>query len=258
MPAPVNKFKQALQGARPLFGCWLSLADAGAAEMIGTAGFDWVLIDAEHAPNDIRSIRAQLIALQSSASAVIVRVPVGETWLIKQVLDVGAQTVMVPMVESAAQARDLVRACTYPPKGNRGVGAGSARASRFGEVSDYIASADDQICLLVQVETRAGIAALDEILALEGVDGVFIGPSDLSTDMGFKGDIMAPQVQETIRDALGRIAAAGKSPGIMSLGEATPAYLAAGAGFIAVAVDVTLLVKAARATAAKWQDRPNP
>lgn len=253
MPVPVNTFKQALAAGETLFGCWLSLADAGAAEMIGTTGFDWVLIDGEHTPNDIRSIRDQLIALHSSDSHAIVRVPVGETWLIKQVLDVGAQTVMVPMVESAEQVRELVRACTYPPEGNRGVGAIAARASRFGAITDYITTADAQICLLVQVESRAGIAALDEILAVDGVDGVFIGPADLSTDMGFAGNVDAPEVQDTIRDALGRIVAAGKAPGIMSLGDGTPPYLAAGAQFVAVAVDVVMLTSTARAVSAKWK-----
>jgi 4-hydroxy-2-oxoheptanedioate aldolase len=253
MSAPINTFKKAMAAGETQYGCWLSMADAGAAEMIGTTGFDWVLIDGEHSPNDIRSIRDQLIALQASNAHTMVRVPMGETWLIKQVLDVGAQTVMVPMVESAEQARELVRACTYPPGGKRGVGATAARATQFGAISDYIATADAQICLLVQVESRAGIAALDEILTVEGVDGVFIGPSDLSTDMGFSGNVDAPEVQDTIRDALGRIAAAGKAPGIMSLGEGTPAYVDAGAQFIAVAIDVLLLVKAARATVAKWK-----
>lgn len=252
MPAPINKFKRALADGETLFGCWLSLADAGAAEIVGTTGFDWLLIDAEHSPNDIRSIHSQLIALQSSPSQVLVRVPIGETWLIKQVLDVGAQTVLVPMVESAEQARELVRACTYPPTGKRGVGATAARASGFGSYSDYIPTADAQICLLIQVENRAGIAALDEILAVEGIDGVFIGPSDLSTDMGYAGNADAPEVQDTIRDALGRIAASGKTPGIMSLGDKTPAYLEAGARFVAVAIDIMLLVKAARDTAGKW------
>ncbi len=253
MPAPINMFKRALAGDKPLFGCWLSLADAGAAEIVGSTGFDWVLIDGEHAPNDIRSIRAQLSALQNSPSPALVRVPVGETWLIKQVLDVGAQTIMVPMVESAEQARELVRACSYPPTGTRGVGAAAARATRFGAIRDYVSTADDQICLLVQVESRAGIAALDEILAVDGVDGVFIGPADLSTDMGFMANVDAPEVQDTIRDALERIAAAGKAPGIMSLGDKTPVYLDAGAKFLAVGIDVVLLVKGARDMVAKWQ-----
>jgi len=252
MPAPINTFKRDLAGGKTQFGCWLSLADAAAAEMVGTAGFDWLVIDGEHAPNDIRSIRDQLSALQGSNSHSVVRVPVGETWLIKQVLDAGAQTVLVPMVESGEQARELVRACTYPPNGVRGVGATSARASRFGAIGDYLTTADDQICLLVQVENRAGIAALDDILAVEGIDGVFIGPADLSSDMGFAGNPDAPEVQATIRDALGRISAAGKAPGIMSLGDKTTTYQKAGARFMAVAIDVLLLVGAARDTAAKW------
>jgi 4-hydroxy-2-oxoheptanedioate aldolase len=253
MPAPINTLKKALGAGETLFGCWLSLADAGAAEIMGTTGFDWLLIDGEHAPNDIRSIRAQLTALQSSASPTVVRVPIGETWVIKQVLDAGAQTILVPMVESAEQARELVRACTYPPTGTRGVGASSARASHFGAISDYITTADDQICLLIQVESRAGIAALDEILAVDGIDGVFIGPADLAADMGFLGNSDAPEVQETILDALGRIAASDKAAGIMSLGNDTATYVKAGARFIAIGIDVLLMVKTARSLAAKWK-----
>lgn len=252
MPAPVNTLKQRLAAGETTFGCWLSFAEANVAEMMGTAGFDWLVIDGEHAPNDIRSIRDQLMALNGSSSSVAVRVPIGETWMIKQVLDAGAQTVMVPMVESADQARDLVRACTYPPTGTRGVGASSTRSSRFSGIADYIKTADEQICLIVQVESRAGIAALDDILAVDGIDGVFIGPADLASDMGYSGDATVPEVYETIIDAIQRIAASGKAPGIMSLGDGTQAYLDVGARFLAVGIDVLLLVKNARQTAAKW------
>ncbi len=259
MPAPINILKRKLAAGDQLFGCWLSLASGPAAEMIGSAGFDWLVIDGEHAPYDISTIRDQLIALESSPSHAIVRVPIGETWVIKQVLDVGAQSIVVPMVESADQARELVRACQYPPTGTRGVGATSARASRFSTIGDYTTTADDQICLLVQVENRAGIAALDEILAVEGIDGVFIGPADLAADMGHLGNPMAPQVQATIHDTLGRIRAAGKAPGIMSLGDDTQTYLDAGAQFVAIGIDILLLVDTARQTAARWinpgQDR---
>lgn len=252
MPAPTNILKQRLAAGETTFGCWLSFAEGNVAEMMGTAGFDWLLIDGEHAPNDIRSIRDQLIALHGSPSSIAVRVPIGETWVIKQVLDAGAQTVMVPMVESADQAREMVRACRYPPSGIRGVGAASTRASRFSDIPDYIKTADAQICLIVQVESRAGMAALDDILAVDGIDGVFIGPADLASDMGHAGDSTVPEVQDTIMDALQRISAAGKAPGIMSLGDGTQAYLDAGARFLAVGIDVLLLVKAARQTAAKW------
>jgi 4-hydroxy-2-oxoheptanedioate aldolase len=254
MPAPVNTFKQRLRDGERLIGCWLGFADGYAAELMGTAGFDWLVVDGEHAPNDIRSLRNQLVGLATSTSHPVVRVPVGEDWILKQVLDIGAQTVLVPMVESGAQAEALVRAVRYAPDGVRGMGAALARASAFSTVTDYVTTANDQICLLVQVETRAGIDALGDILAVEGVDGVFIGPADLSADMGFPGNAGAPEVHATIIDALARIRAAGKAPGILSTSDAvTESYRDAGAQFHAVAIDVLLLAKAAREMAAKWK-----
>lgn len=254
MPAPVNRFKQALAEGKTQIGCWMSFAEGAAAEAMGTAGFDWLVIDGEHSPNDIRSIRDQLMALAASPSHPVVRVPIGEAWIIKMVLDAGAQTVLVPMVESAEQARDLVRACRYPPEGMRGVGGAAARATRFSSIPDYIATADEQICLLVQVETRAGIAALDEILQVEGIDGIFIGPADLSTDMGFQGNSAAPEVQAVIADAFRRIRAAGKAPGVLGVtDEAAQGYLDAGAQFLAVGLDLLILIGNARALAAHWK-----
>ncbi len=254
MPAPNNAFKQALIEGNRVIGCWSSFGEAVTAEIMGTAGFDWLVIDGEHAPNDIRSIRDQLMALAASPTHPVVRVPIGDTALIKMVLDVGAQTVLVPMVESAEQARELVRACRYPPEGVRGVGAGAARATGYGSASNYIQTVDAQICLLVQVENRAGMAALDDILSVEGVDGVFIGPADLSTDMGFQGNSAAPEVQAAIADAIKRIRAAGKAPGILGTNdEANQAYMDMGAQFLAVGIDVMLLTQAARTLAAKWK-----
>ncbi|WP_170334156.1 HpcH/HpaI aldolase family protein [Ruegeria arenilitoris] len=254
MAAPTNTFKQALIKGKRVIGCWNSFAEPVAAEIMGTAGFDWLVVDGEHAPNDIRSLRDQLMALAASPSHPVVRVPVGDTALIKMVLDIGAQTILVPMVNSAEQARELVRACRYPPEGLRGVGAGAARATGYGSVTDYIQTADEQICLLVQVENRAGMAALDDILQVEGVDGVFIGPADLSTDMGFQGNSAAPEVRATIADAITRINAAGKAPGILGTNdEANQAYLEMGAQFLAVGIDVMLLAQAARALAAQWK-----
>ncbi|KUJ77341.1 HpcH/HpaI aldolase family protein [Ruegeria profundi] len=253
MPAPKNTFKQALTQGKRLIGCWSSFGEAVTAEIMGSAGFDWLVIDGEHAPNDIRSIRDQLMALAASPTHPVVRVPVGDTALIKMVLDLGAQTILVPMVNSAEQARELVRACRYPPEGVRGVGAAAARATGYGSVTDYIQSADDQICLLVQVENRAGMAALDEILSVEGVDGVFIGPADLSADMGFPGKSDVPEVQAAISDAITRIKAAGKAPGILATNDiARQAYMDMGAQFLAVGIDVMLLTQAARALAAEW------
>ena len=256
MPAPVNPFKQALASGGTQIGCWLGLADAYGAEIMGHAGFDWLVIDGEHSPNDLRSIRDQLQALQASKSHAVVRLPIGETWMIKQVLDAGAQTVLVPMVESAEQARRLVRACRFPPGGDRGVGYALGRASDFGLIADYGPSADDQICLLVQVESRAGLAALDDILAVEGVDGVFVGPADLAADMGHLGDAMQPPVQAAIMDALRRISASGKAAGILSTrDDMTEAALAAGARFVAVGIDISMLLESARSTAARWSRR---
>lgn len=254
MPAPVNTFKQSLAQGQRQIGCWVGLADSYAAEVMGTAGFDWLVIDGEHAPNDIRSLRDQLMALQSSDSHPVVRLTIGETWMVKQVLDIGAQTILVPMVESAEQARELVRACTYPPHGIRGVGSALTRSSQFSSISEYVTTADAQICLLVQVENRAGLAALDEILTVEGVDGVFIGPSDLAADMGYAGNAAAPEVQNAIADALNRIKAAGKAPGVLGVSEtATQKYLEMGAQFLAVGIDVLILAQTARALAAHWK-----
>lgn len=253
MPVPHNPFKAALARGEMQFGCWMSLASAFSAEMMGQAGFDWLVIDGEHGPNDLRSILAQLQVLEHSPTQAVVRVPVGETWLLKQMLDAGAQTVLVPMVESADQARQLVRDVTYPPHGDRGVGYALTRASRFGTMDDYGTAADAEICLLVQVENRKGLAALDDILGVEGIDGVFIGPADLAADMGHMGNAGHADVQTAIMDALARIRAAGKAPGILSTrDEMTNDAIAAGAQFVAVGADISLLGASARALAAKW------
>ena len=254
MPAPLNPFKKALAEGEMQFGCWLGLADTFSAELMGQAGFDWLVVDGEHGPNDLRSILSQLQVLAATDAHADVRLPVGETYMIKQVLDAGAQTVLVPMVESADQARQLVRDVTYPPHGNRGVGYALTRASRFSTIADYGTSADAQICLLVQVENLKGLAALDDILTVEGVDGVFIGPADLAADMAQMGNAAHADVQAAIMDALRRIRAAGKAPGILSTrDEMTNDAIAAGAQFVAVGADILLLGQAARALAKKWQ-----
>ncbi|MDZ7711151.1 MAG: HpcH/HpaI aldolase/citrate lyase family protein [Roseovarius sp.] len=255
MPAPENRLKAALARGETLVGCWAGFAAPYPTEVLAGAGFDWLVIDGEHAPNDLGSVSAQLGVLRGAATQAVVRLPMGEVWAIKQVLDAGAQTLLIPMVESAAQAEGLVRAMRYPPEGVRGSGAALARASRFSGIPDYIATANAQMCLLVQVETRAGLAALDDILGVEGVDGVFIGPSDLAADMGYLGDSTVPEVQEAIRDALTRIASAGRAPGILALDHETAArYRDWGARFLAVGIDVVMLAEAARALAARWRD----
>ena len=253
MPAKPNPFKKALKNGETIFGCWLGMADTFSAELMGTAGFDWLLVDGEHAPHDLRSTRLILQVLESSDSHAAVRVPIGQTYILKQILDAGAQTVLVPMVETAEHARQLVRDVTFPPHGDRGVGYSLTRPSRFSEITDYGLTANDEICLLIQVENRAGISNLDEILQVEGVDGIFIGPADLAADMGHMGNSLHPEVQEVIMDALARIRAAGKAPGILSTNDdMTNAAIAAGAQFVAVGADVLLLAQNARALAKKW------
>lgn len=254
MPASKNSFLAALRENRLQIGLWLALADAYSAEAVGGAGFDWLVIDGEHAPNDLPRMLAQLQALANSASSPVVRLPIGETWLIKQVLDIGFQTVLVPMVESAAQAETLASAMRYPPKGMRGVGSALARASRFNAIPDYLATADDEVCLLVQVESREGLAAIEEIAAVEGVDGIFIGPSDLAADMGFIGQAGHPEVREAVESAIGRIRAAGKPAGILTFDPVLiRRYIEIGAIFVAVGADITLLTNAARTLAESYR-----
>lgn len=250
-----NSFKTALQEKRPQIGLWMSLADSYAAEVCAGTGFDWLLIDGEHSPNDTRSILQQLQALAAYPVHPIVRPPVGHTHLIKQMLDLGAQTLLIPMVETAEQARELVAAVQYPPKGVRGVGSAFARASRFSAIPDYTAKADEGVCLLVQVETLKGLENLDAIAATEGVDGVFIGPADLSASLGHLGNADHPDVRETIFNAFSRIQDAGKAPGILATHQDSAwQSLREGALFVAVGVDIGLLRREASSLSRSFRE----
>ncbi|HAT4983387.1 TPA: 4-hydroxy-2-oxoheptanedioate aldolase [Serratia marcescens] len=249
-----NHFKRALQEKRPQIGLWLGLCSSYSAELLAGAGFDWLLIDGEHAPNNVQTVLGQLQAVAPYPSQPVVRPPWNDAVIIKQLLDVGAQTLLIPMIQNAEQARDAVRATRYPPHGVRGVGSALARASRWNRVPDYLRQADEQMCVLVQIETREAVKNLDAILQVEGVDGVFIGPADLSADMGFAGNPQHPEVQRTIDDAIARIRAAGKAPGILMANKAlAQRYLEAGALFVAVGVDTTLLARAAEALADEFK-----
>ena len=236
-----------------MHGCWLGMADAYVAEIAGSCGFDWLLIDGEHAPNDIRSLSEQLAAVIGSPSLPIIRLPDDDPAKIKQSLDIGAQSLIIPMVETAAQAERIYRATRYAPEGIRGVGSSLARASKFSAIPDYLTTANAEICLILQVESRAGLVALDEILAVKGIDGVFIGPSDLAADMGHLGQPGHPDVKAAVLDALRRIRKAGLTAGVLST---DTDYLndckAAGANFMAVGIDVTLYASAMRTVAANW------
>lgn len=256
MPAPHNPFKAALKAGKKQLGVWSSFAHPYPIEMVATAGFDWVVIDGEHAPNDLQTITSQLQVLEDKHSHAVVRIPTGNDWLVKQVLDAGAQTVLVPMVDTAEQAKALVRAMRYPPHGIRGAGAAGARASQFGAIEDYVQTANDEVCLLVQVETRLGMENLDAILAVEGVDGVFIGPADLAADMGHPGNSAAEDVKAAIKDMLGRISESDKAAGILGVSQtATQEYADWGAQFLAVGVDVGVFAKAMRDLEGHWRAR---
>lgn len=242
MNTPQNKLKAALARGEMQIGTWLNLMSPAAAEMAAAAGFDWCLIDGEHAPYDITAILAQLRALAPFDASPVVRVPVGEAWIIKQVLDLGAQTLLVPMIDTAEQAAQMAAACRYAPVGMRGMGAAVARASGFGANTSYIAEADAQICLLVQAETGAALDNIDEIAATDGVDGVFIGPADLSADMGYPGNPAAPEVRAAIKQAIGRIRAAGKAAGILHFKASDFAYYQdLGVTFMGISSDASLL-----------------
>lgn len=250
MQIPQNRFLAALREKRPQIGLWIGLADPNAAEAMAAAGFDWLVLDGEHAPNDPRTVLAQLRAVAPYPVHPVVRPVQGDVALIKQYLDVGAQTLLVPMIDTPEQAARMVRAMRYPPEGIRGMGAALARASRWNQVDDYVQRADEQMCLLVQAETVAAMARLADIARVEGVDGVFFGPADLSASMGLRGQTGHPDVQRAILDGIDTVRVAGKAPGVLTADRAlAQRYLDAGALFVAVGADTTLLVQAARALA---------
>ncbi len=257
MITPANAFKAALSQPAAQIGLWLGLADPYSAELCATAAFDWLLIDGEHGPNDLRSMLAALQAIAPYPTHPVVRIAHGDSVLIKQVLEIGATTLLVPMVETASQASAIVRAMRYPPAGVRGVGAGLARSSRWSAYPSYLKEASQSLCLLVQVETVAALDELDAIAAVDGVDGVFIGPADLSASMGYLGQPGHPEVRATIDAAIARVLAAGKAPGVLAVDEALARhYIKTGARFVAVGVEATLLAQAARSLAARFKEPP--
>ncbi len=266
MKTPHNPFKQALAEGRTQIGLWAALASPYSTELLAGIGYDWLLLDGEHAPNDVRSTLSQLQAVASAQHAFgdarshpVVRVPLGTgeagTALIKQHLDLGAQTLLVPMVDTPEQAAQVVAACRYAPAGVRGMGSALARASRWNAHPAYVREADAQVCVLVQAETALAMQHLDAIAATPGVDGVFIGPADLSASMGHPGNAAHPDVQAAIEQGIARILKAGKAPGILATSE-PPArkWLAAGARFVAVGADTMLLASGAQALLGQFKE----
>ncbi|WP_027014442.1 aldolase/citrate lyase family protein [Comamonas composti] len=266
MHTPINPFKAAISANQAQIGLWLGLASPYTAEICAGAGFDWLLIDGEHGPNDTRTLLSQLQAIAAyPGSHPIARVPMGHgeigEMLIKQYLDIGVQTLLVPMVDTAEQAARIVRATRYPQNDGQGGirGMGGARASAWGRRASYYHEANAQICVLVQVETVQALEQLDAIAATEGVDGVFIGPADLSASMGHVGNPGHPEVQAAIADAITRIRYAGKAAGILTPNEALARqYLVQGCAFVAVGLDTGLLVQATSALAARFKQAVAP
>src|SRR5689334_5490627 len=216
---PVNLFKQAIREGRPQIGLWSSICSNLAAEVIAGSGFDWILVDTEHAPNELPMVFGQLQALVGGTAAPVVRPAWNDMVLMKRLLDVGVQNFLVPYVQTPEEARAAVAATRYPPQGIRGV-AVTHRANRYGRVKDYFKRANDEICVLLQIETRLALKNLEAIAAVEGVDGLFIGPSDLAAALGHLGDNGHPEVRAAIEDAFKRIHKAGKATGILAPVEA--------------------------------------
>ena len=251
MEIPKNNFKAAIQGKQLQIGLWSGLADPVCAEICAGAGFDWMMLDGEHSPNTLRDVLSQLQAMAPYPTQAVVRPPIGDVAIIKQLLDIGVQTLLIPMVETTEQAGVLARSMRYPspeaaargaPTGFRGIGGATSRAARWGRVENYLHTADAQVCLLVQVETRLGLENLEAIAAVEGVDGIFVGPSDLTASLGMLGQAMAPEGQPAIEGAITRALATGKPVGTLAISETlAQRYMALGCTFVAVGIDTLLL-----------------
>ena len=246
-----NQFRRDIIAGKQLIGCWCSLANPITTEILGLAGFDWLLLDGEHSPNDVASFIPQLMALKDSVSAPVVRPPWNDTVVIKRLLDAGFHNFLIPFVETADDARRAVSATRYPPEGVRGVSV-AQRGNRYGTVKDYWKIANENITVMVQIESRAAVEAIDEICAVNGVDGVFIGPSDLAAGFGHLGNPQHPEVQEAMRRVFAVAKAQGKPVGILAPVEADArAYIEMGASFVAVGSDQGLF----RATTQALRDK---
>ncbi|WP_166879520.1 MULTISPECIES: aldolase/citrate lyase family protein [unclassified Salinibacterium] len=246
--------RDALHAAtRPLAGIWVCSGSPLAAEIVAGSGIDWLLIDQEHGPNDLQSTLSQLQAVAAYPVTPVVRVPSGDVVMIKQVLDLGAQNLLVPMVSSAEQAEEIVRAVRYPPRGVRGVGSALARSARWNRVEDYLTEADRYLSLFVQIETIGGVEAAAEIAAVDGVDGVFVGPSDLAASMGVIGQQTHPDVVAAVLRAFDAVRSAGKPVGVNAFDPAVAqSYLDAGAAFALVGADVSMLARGSEGLAARF------
>jgi 4-hydroxy-2-oxoheptanedioate aldolase len=252
MDLPKNLFKQRLLAGQQQIGLWCALSNAYAAEVVAGAGFDWLLLDTEHAPGGLETTLSQLQAVAPYPVSAVVRPAENDPVLIKKFLDIGAQTLLVPFVQTADEARAAVAAMRYAPEGMRGV-AGTTRATRFGRVEGYMANAHRELCLLVQIETGEALERLEDIASVEGVDGVFIGPNDLAASLGHVGDMAHPKVVAAVEDAIGRLKALGKPSGIYTAPDFARRCIALGATFTAVGGDIGVLARGVDALAARFR-----
>ena len=253
MENPANTFKRALKANKLQIGLWCSLSHHYAVELVAGSGFDWILLDTEHSPNDLESVLQQLQATAAYPTHPVVRVPWNDMVTIKRYLDIGAQSLLIPYVQNAEEAKAAVAYTRYPPSGVRGV-AGATRATRFGRVKDYAKRAHEEICVLVQVETQTALDSLEKIAAVDGVDGVFIGPADLHASLGYAGETNNPKVMPIIDDAIRRIRKASKAPGILTGVEAdAKRWIECGGLFVAVGADTGVLARGSEALAAKFK-----
>jgi 4-hydroxy-2-oxoheptanedioate aldolase len=258
MKLPENRFKRALKEGRQQIGLWCTLSSAYAAEVVAGSGFDWLLFDTEHSPSDVETVLGLLQAVSAYDVSPIVRPASNDTVLIKRFLDIGVQTLLIPYVQSAEEARSAVAAIRYAPDGVRGVSA-LTRATRFGRVEGYARRAADELCLLVQIETRQALDDLEAIAAVDGVDGVFIGPADLAASLGHVGDQGHPEVKAAVENAVQRIRARGKPAGILT-GDTAFAQrcIEIGTTFTAVGVDVGILARSTEKLAQQFQPGGTP
>src|SRR5688572_10118656 len=250
---PVNRLKRALQSGQPQIGLWSSLSSHVTVEVIAGAGFDWLLLDTEHSPNELPMVHSQLQAMSDGTAAPVVRPAWNDAVIVKRLLDVGVQSFLVPFVQTAQEAAAAVAATRYPPDGIRGI-ATTTRASRYGRVKNYVTRANEEICVVVQIETRVALENLEALAAVNGVDGLFIGPSDLAAAMGYPGNSAHPEVRGAIYDAITRIRACGRFAGILApLEDDARHWLSRGCLFVAVGSDVGLLARHSEALAARFR-----
>ena len=253
MEMPRNTFKHAIAKGETQIGLWCSLCGAIPAEIVSHSGFDWLLLDTEHSPNEVPDVLAQLQAVQAGTASAIVRPAWNDTVLIKRFLDIGAQSLLIPFVQNPDEARRAVEATRYPPAGVRGI-TGSGRASRYGRVKDYLKNASREICLLVQVETRSALDNIEAIASVDGIDGVFIGPNDLAASFGHIGNWSHPEVQAALEDAVRRLKKIGKPAGILTPNEEeAKRFIQWGYTFVAVGADLGLLARGADALAKRFK-----